>query len=175
MKFSRRDLVKTAILILVAFFGENAPDMNEESSYGPFVKFLRDAAPDAADAGVTLGLENSLSPADNRKLVDLIEHPNVKIYYDVHNMARYGYADQSVSGIRLLGKERICQVHVKNKDKLIEEPGLIDWRAAFQAFNEIEYEGWYVFESQHASHDRVVEDTFRNIEFLRQICRMPLA
>lgn len=38
-----------------------------------------------ADAGVVLGLETSLSPADNRKLVDLVNHPAVQVYYDVHN------------------------------------------------------------------------------------------
>ncbi|MCP5117871.1 MAG: hypothetical protein GY953_44190, partial [bacterium] len=67
-------------VILAAFFRDNAPDMNEESSYGPVVQLLRAAAPTAADAGVTIGLENSLSPAHNKKLVDLVNHPSVKVY-----------------------------------------------------------------------------------------------
>src|SRR5882672_3781792 len=62
-------------VILLAFFKENAPDLNVEASYGPVVTMLRKAAVGAADAGVVLGLENSLSPADNVKLVDLIDHP----------------------------------------------------------------------------------------------------
>jgi len=162
-------------VVLAAFFKDNAPDMDDESSYGPVVELLRRAAPAGADAGVTLGLENSLSPAGNKKLVDLVDHANVKVYYDPYNMAHYGHADEAVSGVRLLGKERIGQVHVKNGDQLIEEPGLVDWRAAFEALNEIGYEGWYVFESKHGSRAGVIEDTKKNIAFMREHCRMPRA
>jgi len=161
-------------VVLVAFFRKNAPDMQDESSHGPVVEVLKQVAPHAADAGVTLGLENSLSPADNKKLVDLVDHPNVKVYYDPHNMAHYGHAAEAIAGIKLLGKSRICQVHVKNKERLIEQPGLVDWPSALQVLNDIGYEGWYVFESTHTDHAQVVEATAKNIEFLRKHCRMPL-
>lgn len=159
--------------LLLAFFKEHAPDMTREDSYGPIVAMLRQVAPRAADAGVALGLENSLSPADNAKLVDLVGHPAVGVYYDLHNMAFYGHGDQAIPGIKLLGQERICAVHVKNDDKLIEEPGPIDWSAAFRAFCEIGYEGWYVYETNHASIKDCIADTRKNNAFLRQHARMP--
>ncbi len=162
-------------VILVAFFRDRAPDMRDEDSYGPIVDLLRQAVGAARDAGVVLGLENSLSPADNARLVDMVASPEVKVYYDVHNMAFYGHGEQAVSGIRLLGKDRICQVHVKNDERLIEEAGPVDWRAAFAAFNEIGYEGWYVFESRHASREQLIESTARNIAFLRSQCVMGAA
>lgn len=162
-------------VILVAFFRDNAPDMSSEASFGPVVKLLQDIAPYASDAGVTLGLENSLSPADNRKLVDLVDHRNVKVYYDLHNMAHYGHGAEAIPGIQLLGKARICQVHVKNQDMLLEDEGLVDWMPAIQAFNEIEYEGWFVFESQHPDRSHLLEKTKQNIEFLQLHCRMPEA
>ena len=161
-------------VILAAFFRENAPNMKEESSYGPVVELLQKVAPYAADAGVTLGLENSLSPADNLKLVDLIDRPNIKVYYDIHNMAYYGYAADAIPGIALLGKRRICQVHVKNEDRPIAEPGLINWAEAFAALNAIEYDGWYVFETSHTSNPQMIEATQKNIDFMRKHCRMPL-
>src|SRR5512133_971826 len=74
-------------VVLVAFFGKGAPDMNVEASYGPVVSTLQKAATIAAEAGVVLGLENSLSPADNAKLVDLVGHSAVRVYYDLYNMA----------------------------------------------------------------------------------------
>jgi L-ribulose-5-phosphate 3-epimerase len=163
-----------ASVILAAFFRNNAPDMNDESSYGPVVKLMQETAPAARDVGVILGLENSLSPADNRKLVDLIAHDHVKVFYDVDNVEFYGHKGQAVPGIKLLGKERICQVHVKNGPKLIEQPGRVDWKAAFAALNEIGYEGWYVFESSHSSPEQCIEATTRNIAFLKQQIRMPL-
>ena len=156
-----------AHIILVAFFRDRAPDMNDESSYGPVVEVLRAAAGPARDAGVVLGLENSLSPAHNVKLVDLIAEDNVKVYYDAHNMDFYGHHAEAIPGIKLIGKNRICQVHIKNDEKLIEESGPIDWMAAFEAFNEIEYDGWYVFESKHDGREQLIESTERNIKFLQ--------
>ena len=66
-------------------------------------------------------------------------------------------------------------MHVKNDERLIEEPGPVDWRAAFAAFNEIGYEGWYVFESRHSSREQLVASTTRNIEFLRELYSTPPA
>jgi L-ribulose-5-phosphate 3-epimerase len=158
-------------VILAAFFRKDAPDMADESSFGPIVAMLQKTAKHAADAGVVIGLENSLSPADNKKLVDLVDHPAVGVYYDLHNMDFYGHGDQAIPGIRLLDKKRICMVHVKNGKDLIEEPGPIDWPAAFRAFCEIEYDGWYVYETGHESTEDCVEDTRKNNLFLKRQIR----
>jgi L-ribulose-5-phosphate 3-epimerase len=160
-------------VVLLAFFQNQAPDMKDESSYGPVVQLLQRTAPLAAEAGVTLGLENSLSPADNKKLVDLVNQPSVKVYYDPYNMARFGHAAEAIPGIKLLGKDRICRVHVKNGENLLEEPGLVDWRAALQALNEIRYDGWYVFESDHPNRAQLIEATAKNVAFLSKNCQMP--
>ncbi len=160
-------------VILLAFFRQNAPDMTNEESYGPVVANLQKAAKCAADAGVTMGLENSLSPADNRKLVDLVDHPAVGVYYDLHNMAYYGHGDQAIPGVKLLGKKRICMVHVKNEKMLLEEPGKIDWVAAFREFNDIQYDGWYIYETGHDSTADCIEDTKKNNAFLQKHVQMP--
>jgi L-ribulose-5-phosphate 3-epimerase len=166
------ELLGSAV-VLVAFFKENAPDLAREESYGPVITNLRKAAPAAADAGVLLGLENSLSPAENIKLLDLLAHPSVRVYYDLHNMATYGHGPEAVPGVKLLGRERICAVHVKNGDKLIEQPGPIDWPAAFAAFNEIGYEGWFTYETSHKTLAACLGDTARNNTFLQKNIRMP--
>ncbi len=160
-------------VILAAFFGQNAPDMKRQESYGPVVENLQKSAPFAADAGVTIGLENSLSPADNCKLVDLVGHPAVRVYYDLYNMGTYGHGPEAVPGVKLLGRERICAVHVKNGNNLIEEPGPIDWAAAFAAFNEIGYDGWFTYETEHKGLAACLADTARNNAFLAKHLRMP--
>ncbi|MCL5282706.1 MAG: sugar phosphate isomerase/epimerase [Planctomycetes bacterium] len=157
-----------AHVILAAFFRKDAPDMSDESSYGPIVTMLRKMAQPAADAGVVIGLENSLGPADNRKLVDLVGHPAVAVYYDLHNMDFYGHGKEAIPGIKLLGKDRICMVHVKNGKMLIAEPGPIDWPAAFRSFREIGYAGWYVYETAHDSTEACLQATKKNNEFLRR-------
>lgn len=162
-------------VLLLAFFQSHAPDMTNKDAYAPIVAMLKATAASAADAGVVLGLENSLSPADNARLVDMVGHPAVRVYYDLHNMATYGHGEQAIAGVQLLGKERICAVHVKNGDQRIDEPGPIDWAAAFRALNEIGYEGWYVYESNHDSVQDCIQDTEKNNTFLRQHVRMPAA
>jgi sugar phosphate isomerase/epimerase len=62
----------------------------------------------------------------------------------------------------------MAMVHVKNGNKLIEEPGPIDWPAAFRAFREIGYQGWYVYETAHEGLEDCVADTKKNNEFLRR-------
>ena len=154
-----------ARVILVASFRDNCPRMSDESSYGPVLAMLRKVAPVAASAGVTLGMETSLSPQDDGKLVDLVAHPNVKIYFDANNTEFYGHKGGSVAGIPLLG-QRICQVHCKNEDRLLEEPGRVDWAATLHALQSIQYGGWYVFETQHSSAEQSIDATKRNIAFL---------
>ena len=157
-------------VLLAAFFQQDAPVMTDESSYGPIVSLLQRVAGRAADAGIVIGLENSLSPADNKKLVDLVNHPAIAVYYDPHNMDFYRHGAQAIPGIQLLGRDRICMVHVKNGSQLIEAPGPIDWPAAFAALRQTGYHGWYVYETGHASTDDAVADTKKNNVFLKRHC-----
>lgn len=157
-----------ASVILIPSFRENCPDPDKPEQMEPVVSMLRTLGPVAADAGVVLGLENSLNPARNASLIDHIGHANVRMYFDLDNGEFYGHHDQVIPGISLLGRDRICQVHVKNEDKLIEEAGRIDWRAAFRQLQAIGYDGWYVLESRHSTPEQIVEATTRNIRFIRR-------
>ncbi len=154
-------------VILVPSFRENCPDIAKPGQVGPVVEMMKRLGPVAAEAGVALGLENSLNPADNAKLIDMIAHPNVRMYFDLDNGEFYGHKNQVVPGIKLVGRERIAQVHVKNEDRLIEQPGSVDWRAAFRELKAIGYDGWYVLESRHTSEQQVVDATTRNIRFIK--------
>jgi len=157
-----------ARVMLVAFFGKNAPDMTDEKSYGPIVSVLREVAPRAEEAGVVMGLENSLSPKENMELVDRIDHPCVKVYYDLDNMYHYGHGKDAIAGIRLLGLERIAAVHVKNRGRVLQDRWRINWVEAFHALTEIGYDGWLVFESEHKSHQQCREMTQQNIAFIKE-------
>ena len=164
-----------ARIMLVAFFGRSAPDMTNQESYGPVVSLLKEVAPRAEDAGIILGLENSLSPQDNKRLVEMIDHPAVKVYYDLDNMWRYGHAAATIPGIELLGKEWIAAVHAKNETRLLQEGGRVDWASAFRALTGIGYDGWIVFETAHTSHVQAREATQQNIAFIKAHFRPPPA
>jgi L-ribulose-5-phosphate 3-epimerase len=155
-------------VILIAAFNKNCPDMGQEESYGPVVALLQKLAPVAAAAGVTLGLETSLAPAGDKKLIDLVAHPAVKVYYDADNVEFYGHTGAAVAGYSLLGRPRIAQLHLKNQARLLEEPGRVDWRQALQAIRQIGYEGWIVFETAHTGPEQCIEATTKNITFVRR-------
>lgn len=163
-----------AQVMLAAFFGKNAPDMADKQSYGPIVSVLKEVATRAEEAGIILGLENSLSPTDNRDLVDRIDHNAVKVYYDLDNMYQYGHGKDAISGIELLGLERMAAVHLKNKGRLLKDTWRIDWAAALKALSDVRYDGWLMFESEHKSHQQCREMTCQNIDFVKEHFTPPL-
>ena len=55
------------------------------------VRVLRDIAPEAAQLGVELHLETSLAPRPFRELLDRVDHPGVRVNYDIGNSASLGY------------------------------------------------------------------------------------
>lgn len=157
-----------AKVILAAAFKANCPNMDQEQSYGPVVTMLQKVAQEATDAGVTLGLETSLSPADDKELIDLVSRPSVKVYYDADNVERYGHTGQSVPGYKVLGKARIAQVHLKNENRLLEESGRVDWVAALSALKQTGYDGWFFFETSHSGPEQCVNATKKNIQFIKR-------
>ncbi|HKE21408.1 MAG TPA: TIM barrel protein [Bryobacteraceae bacterium] len=152
-------------VVLVPAFRQDCPRMDGESSYGPVVELLQRLAPVAADAGITLGLELSLSLEEHRQLMKLVGNPNVRIYWDATGVDSMAHPSEGLKGIETLG-DLICQQHLKNGSKLMEEPHLIDWTKALPAIKASGYQGWLAFETPHASPEACVQDTRRNLAFV---------
>src|SRR5262249_23318755 len=114
-------------VVLVPAFRQDCPKMDEEASFGPVVELLKKLAPVGADAGTVLGLELSLSLEEHRKLMALVSHPAVRIYWDAHGVDSMAHPSEGLKGIETLG-DQIVQQHLKNgRNPLMEEAGLIDW------------------------------------------------
>jgi sugar phosphate isomerase/epimerase len=157
-----------ARVALVAAFNDKCPRMDKEESYEPVVALLQKVASAASDAGVTLGLETSLSPQEDKKLIDLVNRPSIRVYYDADNVERFGHKGEAVSGYEVLGKARIAQIHLKNESRLLQEPGRVDWTAALKAIARVGYSGWLVFESSHSGPEQCVDATGKNIDFIKR-------
>ena len=128
-------------IILVAFFGKG--DLkNDPKGTDAVVSRLKDVAPKAEKAGVTLGIESWLSAAEHMAILDRVGSPAVKVYYDVANSHKAGY--DIYQEIRTLGKH-ICQFHAKDYDNLYGQ-GSIDFPRVREAMDEIGYRGWLVME-----------------------------
>src|ERR1039457_649790 len=145
-----------ATTILAACFEQNCPKMEQEQSYGPVVALLQKVSGAARDAGVTIGMETSNAPADDSKLIDLVDRPSVRVYYDLDNVERYAHTGEAVPGIAIL-KSRIRQVHLKNEDRLLEEPGRVNWGDAVKGLAANGYAGWVGFQTSDSRPQQILE------------------
>ncbi len=151
-----------AKVILLPFFGEGGLRSDEEIDH--VADILAEIAPEAEDAGVVFGVENTLSARDNARLIERAGSEAVRIYYDVGNSTQMGY--DAVEEIGWLGADRICQFHIKDNPHYLGE-GDLDLAAALQAIAEIGFDGWGMLETASPSGD-VEADMTRNLEFVRE-------
>ena len=58
-------------------------------------------------------------------------------------------------------------MHLKNnREPLMEVPGLVDWSKAWPAIKKSGFEGWFAFETPHASPEACIEETKKNIAWV---------
>jgi sugar phosphate isomerase/epimerase len=155
-----------ANVVLVPGFRETCPKMDDEASYGPVVQLLKKLAPVAEDAGIVLGLELSLTTDEYVKLLGLVAHPAVRAYWDATGTESMVHNGEGIKGIEVIGSA-IVQMHLKNnREPLMEMPGLVDWAKAWPAIRKSGFEGWFAFETPHASPEACIEETKKNIAWV---------
>lgn len=165
-KTMRAGEILGARVVLVPGFRETCPKMNDEASYGPVVKLLQTLAPVAEDSGMVLGLELSLNTDEYVKLLGLVAHPAVRAYWDAVGTESMVHNNEGLKGIEVIGKD-IVQMHLKNqREPLMETPGLVDWSKAWPAIRKSGFEGWFAFETGHASPEACIEDTKKNVAWV---------
>jgi L-ribulose-5-phosphate 3-epimerase len=152
-----------ARVILLPFFGKGALQTREEMDYVGDV--LREIAPEAAKADVILGLEDTISAEDNVRIMERTKSPAVLTYYDVGNSTQGGF--DVVEEIGWLGKDRICQFHLKDNPHYLGE-GKIDFPAVIKAIDEIGFHGFANLETDSPSK-AVEDDMIKNLHFIRRL------
>jgi sugar phosphate isomerase/epimerase len=150
-------------VILVPFFGDGAIKTPEEMDYVGDV--LRDLGPEAQKAGVILGLEDTISARDNVRIMERSKSPAVLTYYDVGNSSQNGF--DVVEEIRWLGRDRICEVHLKDNPHYLGE-GKLDFAAVLAALADIGFDKWAQLETSNPSKN-VEADMGRNLAFVRKL------
>ena len=154
--------VKTCLL---AFFGKGNIN-GERAKQDEVIRRLKKVAPQAEKAGVVLGVESRLNAEDHIRIVEEVASPAVQVYYDVANMTQQGY--DIYKEIRQLGKERICQIHMKENGFLLGE-GKVDFPRVKEAIDEIGYAGWLIIEGATVRGKSLVECYQHNRKYLRSV------
>jgi len=150
---------------LLAFFGRGNIK-GERAKQDEVIRRLKKIAPRAEKAGVVLGVESWLNAEDHMRIVDEVASPAVKVYYDVANMQHQGY--DLYKEIRQLGKDRICQFHMKENGHLLGQ-GRVDFPRVKEAIDEIGYTGWLIIESATVQGKSLVECYQHNQKYLRSV------
>jgi len=150
-------------VILLPFFGPWALKTSQEMDY--VGDALRDLAPAAEKMGVILGLEDTISAKDNARIMERSKSPAVMTYYDVGNSTQNGF--NILEEIRWLGRERICEVHLKDNPHFMGQ-GKIDFPGVIKALIDIGFDQWAVLECS-APTGSIENDLGANLKYIRGV------
>jgi len=126
--------------------GQLTPQVRYDAMYANLQQAMRQIAPEAERAGVSVGVENVwnkflLSPLEAKRFVEEIGSPYIGVYFDVGNYVPWAYPEQWVE---ILGAT-IKKVHFKDFRRrehqfvpLLE--GDVDWRAVMRALRAVGYD-----------------------------------
>jgi sugar phosphate isomerase/epimerase len=143
---------------------------------GAVIERLKMAGAKAVAADVVIGVETELSAEDQIKLLAEVGSPAVKIYYNFANAIQN--KRDVAQELRLLGRDRICQIHCTNTDGVwLQDDPAVDIKKIKAALDEIGWTGWLVIErSRRADDARNVKRNFgANTAYLRSIFQAPAA
>ena len=150
-------------VLLLPFFGRGALKTRAEMDYVADV--LRDLGAEAAKAQVILGLEDTISAIDNVSIMDRTKSDAVKVYYDVGNSTNAGF--DPISEIRWLGRDRICQIHLKDNPAYLGE-GKIRFPPLIRAIQDIRYTGYANLETD-SKPGQIEFDMKKNLAYVRDL------
>ena len=134
------------------------------------VERLKMIAPRAEAAGVVIGVETALDAAGEVALLDEIGSPAIRSYFNFSNALQNGR--DLHAELRTLGRERICQIHSSNQDRVwLENDPQIDVPKVKQTLDAMGWSGWLVIErSRDASDARNVRGNFgANTRYLKSV------
>ncbi len=154
-------------VLLLPFFSRWALQTKAEMDY--VGDALRELAPEAAKAGVLLGLEDTISAEDNVRIMERSRSASVMVYYDVGNSTEAGF--DPVKEIRWLGKERICQFHLKDNPHYLGE-GSIQFEPIMRAIRDIQFSGYANLETD-APSKQLESDMRTNLAYIRNVMARP--
>ncbi|HMG88477.1 MAG TPA: sugar phosphate isomerase/epimerase family protein [Chryseolinea sp.] len=154
-------------VILLAFFHKNDLRGDEKGKL-EVIRRLKAVAPKSERMGITLGIESYLSAQELMDIIQKVGSNAVKVYYDFRNSADAGY--DVINEIKFLGKDAICELHIKENGFLLGK-GTLDWRRIGETLMDIDYvgDGWMQIEGAIPKDADIVESYRYNLRYLKAI------
>ncbi|WP_025763696.1 sugar phosphate isomerase/epimerase family protein [Dyadobacter tibetensis] len=134
------------------------------------VERLRQIAPMAEKAGVVIGIETALDARSEVKLLEEVGSKAIQIYFNFSNPLEEGR--DLCEELRILGKNRICQIHCTDKDGVwLENNRRLDMTKVKRTLDRMGWKGWLVVErSRDASRPKDVLGNFSaNVAYMKSI------
>lgn len=161
------DVAKTfgVNVILLAFFNKN--DLrNDASGKEEVIRRLKKVAPKAEKLGITLGIESYLSAEEHLDIIQRVGSKSIKVYYDFRNSADAGY--DVIKEIKLLGRDTICELHIKENGKLLGD-GTLDWHKIGETLAAMNYkgDGWMQIEWSLPEGTSIVSGYQHNLQYIK--------
>ena len=138
--------------VIYAAWGEFTGKMRTPEEWNYSKEYLLKAADYAKQKGVVLALEpvnryetyflNTVE--DTRKLVEEINHPNVKIHPDTYHL---NIEEESFYGAIKSAGEYLYHIHLCENNRGIPGTGHVAWDDVFKALRELKYDRWAIVES----------------------------
>jgi L-ribulose-5-phosphate 3-epimerase len=134
------------------------------------VERLKIIAPLAEKAGVTIGIETALNATEEVKLLKEVGSKSIQIYFNFSNALEAGR--DLCEELKILGKDRICQIHCTDKDGVwLENNTRLDMKKVKNTLDNMGWKGWLVIErSRDASKPHDVKGNFgANTTYMKSI------
>jgi len=144
-------------------------DVKNGDAKNRWISGISSCAAAAEAAGTCFCLENvgrtfMEQPEEILEIVESINSPNVKIYYDPANAVKCGW--DPLKTLELFGKN-ISQVHVKEAGGTYLGDGTVPWKKILPALGEINYHGWLILETEPTENARFAAE--KNLKWLKEL------
>lgn len=173
-KQSIEDCIKTMQLmqVKIAFLplGVQCDLVKRPDLRSKVVERLKEAGKMAQAAGVVIGIETPLSAKEQVKLLKEVGSPAIKIYFNIADAI--GAGRDVYEELKILGRQRICQIHCTNKDGVwLENDPQVDMKKLKQTLDKMKWSGWLVVErSRDAKQPSNVKANYgANTKYLKSI------
>jgi len=141
-------------------------DFNEwpDATWQMLIDGLKPLAEITEKHEVVLALETMFNADQMGMVVDKIDSPYVKVYYDTGNLHNRGY--DVPAELRQLG-DRIGMIHAKDTDGQALGDGKVDFKGVRDAIHDIGYDGYIVLETPVG--DDANADNAKNLAFVKRV------